>query len=473
MKKTNILLLVADQWRGDTLGCAGHEVVQTPNLDALAARGFCFKNAYSAVPSCIPARASLITGQSQNRTGIYGMGLGQKPMRDDYEHTLPGDLAQAGYHTQGIGKMHFHPQRALNGFHNTILDESGRVADPGFVSDYRSWFEENKPKGAGYRDHGLDWNCSWLARPTHLPEWLHPTHWTAEQSIRWLYRRDPNKPFFLMTSFARPHSPFDPPQVYFDLYQDLQMPAPYVGEWAQIHESPQDAASITAWRGKRTEREVQRARRGYYGSITFIDYQIGRLLHELQRYHREAYENTWIIFTADHGEMLGDHHLWRKTYGYEGSANIPLIVCPPPTWQGKRGIVLDAVVELRDLMPTILDICGIKIPETCDGLSFLPLLQGENPPWREYLHGEHCLCYSHEQAMHYLTDGKEKYIWFPYLGTEQLFDLVNDPGEEVDLAAKPEYKERLELWRKRLVSELAAREGLVKGGRLQKKPIPD
>lgn len=139
-------------------------------------QGLLFKNAYSAVPSCIPARASLITGQSQNRTGIYGMGLGQKPMRDDYEHTLPGDLAQAGYHTQGIGKMHFHPQRALNGFHNTILDESGRVADPGFVSDYRSWFEENKPKGAGYRDHGLDWNCSWLARPTHLPEWLHPTH---------------------------------------------------------------------------------------------------------------------------------------------------------------------------------------------------------------------------------------------------------------------------------------------------------
>lgn len=457
---------MTDQHRGDCLGCAGHPVLETPYLDELAGRGVRFEHAHTAVPSCIPARASLLTGMDQWHTGILGMGAGAPRMRSDYLYTLPGELAKAGYHTCGVGKMHFNPQRALNGFHSTILDESGRVESSGFVSDYRSWFEEHKTGSYGYRDHSVGWN-SWMARPSHLPEWLHPTHWTAEQAIRWLKRRDPEKPFFLKVSFARPHSPYDPPQVYYDMYRHREIPPPAVGDWAGIHDRPSDAVRTEAWRGRRRPEEVRRARAAYYGSITFIDHQIGRVLYELQKMDSQALSNTLIMFISDHGDMLGDHNLWRKTYAYEGSSRIPFILCPPRSWRIPGGRVLPQVVELRDVMPTLLDAAGLEIPPTCDGQSLLPLLRGESVSWREYLHGEHCTCYSPEQEMQYLTDGRRKYIWFPNLESEQFFDLTEDPTECQDLASEPSRATEVASWRSRLVEILAARDcGLVRDGRL-------
>ncbi|MDH7570641.1 MAG: sulfatase-like hydrolase/transferase, partial [Armatimonadota bacterium] len=193
-QKPNLLLIMTDQHRGDCLGCDGHPAVETPYLDQLAAEGTRFRRAYTAVPSCIPARATLITGMDAWHTGVLGMGRSRSYMHTRYRHTLPGELAAAGYHTQGIGKMHFNPQRALMGFHNTILDESGREESPRFKSDYRIWFERNKEGEYDYRGHSVDWN-SWMSRPSHLPEHLHPTYWTAQQAIEWLHRRDPTKPF--------------------------------------------------------------------------------------------------------------------------------------------------------------------------------------------------------------------------------------------------------------------------------------
>jgi choline-sulfatase len=465
-KRPNLLLIMTDQQRGDCLGSDGHPVVETPMLDELAAQGTRFRHAYSACPSCVPARASLMTGMSQWRTGILGMGAGQGPMAADYLHTLPSELAASGYHTQGIGKMHFHPQRALNGFHNTILDESLRVGSPGFRSDYMSWFDDHKVQGVGPIDHGIQWN-SWVARPTHLPEYLHPTHWTAEQGIQWLRRRDPNKPFFLKLSFARPHTPFDPPPFYYEMYRDALLPEPYIGDWSHIHDNAQDAAEVNAWRGRRTEAQIRRARACYYGSISFIDSQISRLSDDFKRTQIEAWRNTLIIFCSDHGEMLGDHNLWRKTYAYEGSARIPMIVRPPDSWDVPRGDVRDEVVELRDVMPTFLEAAGLPVPDTCDGVSMLPLARGERPEWRTYLQGEHSRAYSEEQAMFYLTDGREKYIWFPYLGTEQFFDLTTDPGECHDLSAREDLQQRVSAWRGRLTRELCARNSdMVRDGRL-------
>ena len=467
MKKQvpNVLLIMTDQHRFDALRCAGNPVLETPNLDWLAARGTLFTKAYTACPSCIPARASLITGMNQWHTGILGMGRGQGPMGVGFRHTLAGELARAGYHTQGVGKMHFHPQRALNGFHNTVLDESGRTGDPGFVSDYKAWFDANKPGDMDITDHGIDWN-SWMARPYHAPEFLHPTCWTVTESIRFLKERDPTRPFFLMTSFARPHSPYDPPQWYFDLYDRKQLPSASVGNWAACHDVPGDAARPDAWRGVRTPEEVHRARAGYYGQVHHIDHQIGRLLMALRRLGE--LDNTLILFTSDHGDMLGDHNLWRKTYAYEGSAHIPMIVAPPARLRAPKGQRVDAPVMLRDIMPTILDVVGLEIPETVDGLSMKPFLEGEEKvPWRGWVHGEHCTCYSEEQEMQYLTDGKMKYIWFPRLGVEQLFDLVNDPGETRNLADDPDAAPILRSWRNRMIEELEPRgAGLTDGDRL-------
>lgn len=464
MSATNVLLLMTDQHRADAVGCYGNKTVETPNLDWLASQGALFSQAYTPCPSCIPARASLISGMTPWNTGILGMGRGQGPMGVGFAHTLPGELANAGYHTCGVGKMHFFPQRALNGFHHTVLDESGRAEDPGFVSDYRQWFQTHKDGPYDITDHGIGWN-SWMARPYHAPEHLHPTNWTVNESIRFLNQRDPSKPFFLKTSFARPHSPYDAPPYYFNLYLNKKLPEPYVGDWASMHDDPSEAARPDAWRGIRSDEDIRRARAGYYGSITHIDHQIGRLLQHLVKIGQ--FDNTLIIFVSDHGDMLGDHHLWRKTYAYDGSARIPFIVkLPKSAGRPVQGRYDDPVV-LYDVMPTILDMVGLPVPESVDGVSLKKLLLEGGSLNRSYVHGEHSTCYSEEQEMQFLTDGKFKYIWFPRLGTEQLFDICDSFAETRNLAGEPEYAEELGKWRSRLIDILKPRgAGLVEDDRL-------
>jgi len=462
--RPNIILFMTDQQRGDHLGCDGHPVLETPHLDELAARGTRFRHAYSAVPSCLPARATLLTGMDQWHTGILGMGKGQGPVHNRFQYTMPGQLAEAGYHTCCAGKNHFEPARALNGYHQCLLDESGRMRD----SDYQRWFNAHAPAGAGFRDHGVDWN-SWVARPFHLPEYLHPTHWTAQTAFDFLTRRDPGKPFFLKCSFVRPHSPYDPPQPYWDMYKDREMPEPFAADWSDDwHGEPDTQNETNAWRARRSAEETRRARAAYAGSVTFIDHQIGWLLQEFSRFDREAYRNTLIVFLSDHGDMLGDHHLWRKTYAYEGSARVPMIVTPPLNWDVPRGQVRDEVIELRDVMPTLLEAGGAAIPETVDGRSMMPLVHArDDDRWRSHLVGEHIWCYDHEQANYYVTDGRTKYIWFPYLGREQLFDLTSDPGESRDLADEADHGTMLESWRGKLVAEFESRGcDLVRDGQL-------
>lgn len=464
----NILLVMTDQHRADSLGCYGHKLVETPNLDWLASQGTRFTHAYTPSPSCVPARASLLTGMDPWNTGILGMGEGQGPMGVGFTHTLPGELAKSGYHTVGVGKMHFYPQRSLNGFHETVLDESGREEDPGFVSDYRSWFRKQSNGAYDIVDHGIGWN-SWMARPYHAPEWLHPSVWTVNEALSFIGRRDPSKPFFLKVSFARPHSPYDAPAYYFDHYlkQEESIPDPYIGEWADRHEDPQEAVRTDAWRGRKRIEDIRRARSGYYGSITHIDHQIGRLFERLRK--NKLMDNTLILFVSDHGDMLGDHHLWRKTYAYEGSARIPLIIKLPGGRKADTPAEINSPVTLQDLMPTILDLTGVNVPETVDGVSLKRALEGDLTELgnREYIHGEHSTCYSEEQEMQYLTDGKFKYIWLPRLGIEQLFDLQHDLSEQVNLAELPDYQEVLLKWRSRLVERLAKRDrGLTENGQL-------
>jgi choline-sulfatase len=461
----NVLLLMVDQMRWDSLGCYGNSVIETPNIDYLAATGTLFRHAYTPSPSCIPARACLISGLNPWHAGILGMGGGQSGMGTGFAETLPGVFARHGYHTQGVGKMHFHPQRSLNGFHNTLLDESGR-AEPGFVSDYKQWFDANKTGDYQLSDHGISWN-SWMSRPYNLPEYLHPTNWTASQSIKFLDERDPTLPFFLKTSFARPHSPYDPPVYYFDMYNDpeKEIPQPFVGDWAGINDHPEDAADPDAYRGRRKPAEIRRARAGYYGSVSHIDHQIGKLLNALRK--RGLLEKTIILFTSDHGDMLGDHHLWRKTYAYEGSAHIPFIVRLPKPLRNAVQRDVDTPVTLYDVMPTLLDLAGLPVPSGLDGLSMRRQLFEENAGGRAYLHGEHSTCYSEEQEMQFLTDGRRKYIWFPRRDCEQFFDLTVDPKELHDLSKDPERQEEVTLWRDRLIQELDTRQaGLVEAGRL-------
>ena len=163
--RPNIILITTDQQRGDCLGCDGHSVIETPYLDELAEDGARFPHAYTSVPSCTPARAGILTGMDQWNHGRLTM-TGADPL--EYPATLPGELAKAGYHTQAVGKMHFAPQRRLYGFHNMVLDESGR-REGDFISDYHEWFDENKDGPYGYRDHSVDWNSCCLLYTSPSP----------------------------------------------------------------------------------------------------------------------------------------------------------------------------------------------------------------------------------------------------------------------------------------------------------------
>ncbi|HLS63053.1 MAG TPA: arylsulfatase, partial [Ruania sp.] len=463
-ERPNVWFVMTDQQRWDSMGYAGNDVIETPNLDQLAAEGCWFEHAYSATPSCIPARASLMTGQDPWHTGILGMGEGQGPAQC-LENTLPETLSRAGYHTQAVGKLHVHPQRALIGFHNTILDESGRREHPDTLSDYDRWLQREVPD-ASTDSHGVGWN-SLHSRAWHLSERQHPTYWTATESIDFLRRRDPSKPFFLMTSFARPHSPYDPPEPLLNQYLDADLPEPWIGDWAAHHAVTSWAPD--SWRGVRSPAQVHRTRAGYYGAITHIDQQIGRIRFNLAR--QGLLENTIIVFTSDHGDMQGDHHLWRKTYAYEGSAHIPMMVVLPKPVRDRYGIEpgsrSTAPVCLQDVMPTILDACGIETPDSVDGRSMLPVVADPSAPWRTAVHGEHSTCYHPSQEMQYLTDGRQKYIWFAQDGAELLFDLVTDPHEERDRATDPAYADALEHWRRQLVEIFEARDcGWTENGRM-------
>lgn len=455
--KPNIILITADQMRRDCLGIANHPVVETPYLDMMARNGIFCSKAYTAVPSCIASRAAILTGLSQRNHGRVGYEDG---IKWNYDCSLPGEFAKAGYHTQAVGKMHVYPSRSLMGFHNVVLHDgflpNRRYNTPAYAwggqcDDYLPYLKQQLGYEADLPDHGIECN-SWISRPWTLPEHIHPTNWVVTESIDFLRRRDPDKPFFLHSSFFHPHPPFVPPQVYFDQYINQKIPEPVIGDWAEHEDRDRSGLIINCEKGIINRTALERAQAAYYGLITHIDHQIGRLLRVLMEYGVQ--DNTIILFASDHGEMLGDHNLFRKSMPYEGSSAVPFIIYDPGNLlNGLRGRVLDSPVELRDIMPTLLDIAGIEIPATIDGKSILESLNGKK--WREYIHGEHEYGIN---SNHFIVTGKEKYIWFSQTGREQYFDLENDPQEMHNLFGNSSYSDKVCRLRNFLVKELENRE---------------
>ena len=457
--RPNILLIMTDQHRADALGADGNKVIRTPNLDQLAAEGARFRRAYVSLPSCTPGRASLLTGMSPWGHGMLGYGT----IAQRYRFEMPRMLREAGYYTVGVGKMHFTPQRNGHGFERLALEETWYKDR--FTCDYRAWLAKEAP-GVDCDASGLGYNDRRAIAWPHREEY-HPTYWTAQQGIDFLNSYRGAEPFFLKVSFQRPHCPYDPPPRWMKAYEDADLPKAAVGKWAQeeygkfTNPKPADAP-----RGNLDAAIVRNMRQGYYGAISFVDEQIGRVLDALRK--RGAMENTLIIFCADHGEMAGDQHLWRKTYAYEGSSRIPLII----RWgsrvlQAFRGQAHGYPVELRDILPTFLHLAGVRMPDEMEGRDLLPLLGGMNSGWREYLDLEHATCYYPENCWTGLVDKRQKYVYHAYTGKEQLFDLERDPQELVDLSTDADHATDLTKWRERMVRHLALRgEEWVKGDKL-------
>lgn len=464
-QQPHIILLMSDQHRGDALHCMGNPSVISPHLDALAQDGTLFTNGYVSTPSSTPGRAGLLTGLSPWHHGMLGYGR----VAEQYRYEMPRMLRELDYYTFGIGKMHWFPQKTRHGFHATLVDESGRVESDEFISDYRLWFQLQAPglnpdaTGIGWNDHG--------SGVYQLPERLHPTVWTGETACELIRNyRNGEQPLFLKVSFARPHSPYDPPKRLLDEYAQREVPAPWVGEWCQDKAYAQQVDPTTASKdapfGNFGEAYAQESRRHYYANVTFIDEEIGKLIQLLKE--KGMYDNALICYVSDHGDMLGDHHHWRKTYPYEGSTHIPYLVKWPSNYHFAKGEKREQPVELRDLLPTFLEVAGGKVPDDMDGMSLLKLMNGEGAAWRKYIDLEHATCYSADNYWCALTDGRVKYVWRFHTGEEELFDLSKDPHELKNMVGNKAYKKKLNELRQAMVLHLSERgEEFVKDGRLQ------
>lgn len=451
--RPNIILIMTDEMRGDCMGFTGHPDVKTPYLDSLASEGIYYPNAYSSCPTCVPARAVLHTGLSPKGCGRVGYEDG---VEWNYGCVMAGEIAKSGYYTQEVGKMHVHPLRSNLGFNHVDLHDGylheyryGRVPyseNQLVADDYFYWLKNEKGIGCDVTDTGIDCN-SWVARPWIYEEKYHPTNWAVTRSIDFLRRRDPRQPFFLMTSFVRPHAPFDAPQCYFDMYKDKELREPSMGDWNDTEALKEKGRMYNSRTGSIDKELIRQQRVGYYACITHVDHQIGRLIMALIEH--QVYDNTVIIFTSDHGDMMADHCQFQKAKPYQGSIHIPMIISGPERIIGKRHTVNQDLVELRDVFPTFMDVIESPIPSTVEGKSMLKGIE------RDYLHGEHTLG---DESHQFIVTKKDKYIWFSQTGVEQYFSLHEDPYETHNGIKDSQYQERIVELRQILIQELSTRE---------------
>ena len=465
--RPHVLLISTDHWPAALLGCAGHPVIQTPTLDEMARCGTRFTNAYSECPVCIPARRSLMTGLNPRSHGDRTFQT-TLPMPD--VPTLADCFRDAGYQSYAVGKLHVFPQRARIGFDDVVLAEEGRP-HWGVWDDYDVFLGEQGHAGKQFL-HGMS-NNQYSARPWHLAEETHVTNWSTREMSRMIRRRDPTRPGFWYLSYTHPHPPLVPTQVYWDLYRDVEPEWPHYGDWVPRHwHTDPDARLAATRRGTfegtpqppakspeslssrivqqhaqwhvRTPTEIRTALRAFYALCTQIDHQLRIVIGTLRE--EGLLSNTIIMFTADHGDMLGNHGLWAKRLYYEYSANVPMILVGAKA--GERvaaGATDDRLVGLQDVMPTLLGLAGIECPDGCDGQ---PMLTGEN---REHLYAE---CNEGEMAARMIHDGRHKLLYFAAGNRKQLFDLVDDPHELKDLSESPEHADTLERLTETLVGEL-------------------
>ena len=414
MSRPNILLITTDQQRFDTIHALGNKFIYTPHLNWLADEGITFERCYSDSPICMPARATIMTGKHGYNHGLTGHSDGVKPMESGF--TLPGILTQNGYQTRAQGKMHFAPMRANYGFEHMELP-----------FDYYRYMAENTnlgiPKGHGVGENEVEPVIS------TVDEVHSATYWTVKRSIDFLETRDDTRPFFMWTSFTKPHPPLDPCANYWSLYQNKSLPEPIYGDWSkELSEAPQGfyAASYLLNNVHRMSKEqLLDVKRAYYACITQVDYTLGLLFARMREMN--LLENTWIIFTSDHGDMMGDHNMGAKSVFLEGSAHIPMIVRPPKAReQSLSGKRCSSLVTLADVMPTILNAANVQTDTEMDGEDMIKFVTGEHKDRTFY---GNCS----DMYFSVMEDGY-KYMCTRTDGEELMFNMENDPHEQVNLA---------------------------------------
>lgn len=473
-KRKNVLLIVVDQWRGDTLRATGHETIRTPNIDALIAESVTFRRHFTVASPCGPARASLLTG-------LYAMN------HRAVQNTIPLDRRHTNLAME-VRKGGWDP--ALVGYTTTTPDPREWPAmDPGFtvlgdlmhgwrpvgafeprMEAYFAWVASQGyelpevrtdiwlPEGVSEDELGA------TRKPARIPAHLSDTAWFTERALTYLLGAA-KRPWFLHLGYYRPHPPFAASAPYHDMYKADDAPAPIRGSsWqdeAMQHPLLDYYLGYTERKkffenGRGLARdmsvsEVRQMRATYYGLISECDHHIGRVLQHLR--DSGQWNDTLIILTSDHGEMLGDHYLLGKTGYFDQSFHIPLIVRDPDASADRtRGMMVDAFTESVDIMPTVLQWLGLTVPRTVDGQSLLGFVREGAAPadWRRHVHYEYDyrnIYYSQpeeflgvgmdEASLAVIQDEQHKYVHFTRLPA-LYFDLVRDPRQLANLANHPE-----------------------------------
>ncbi len=428
---SNILYIMADQLAASVLSAYGHKLVKTPNLDRLAARGAVFENAYSPNPICASSRFAMMSGQYSSRIEAFDNASEFPAAVPTFAHYL----RSLGYATCLSGKMHFVGPDQLHGFEERVTTDI-YPSDFGWTADWEKKVEPYAPSQMSMRGIVESGQCVRSLQMDYDDD-------VANQSVQWLFdhvRRSDDRPFLLVSSFTHPHNPFTISKEFWDLYDDAEIDMPTVpfipfeerDPWSQRYYKliRQDEHIVT-------DAHIRSARHAYYGMVSYLDQRVGQLIDALEK--TGTFDNTVIVFTADHGDMLGERGMWYKFNPYQGSIRVPLFISAPG---GKAGQRVSANCGLVDMLPTLLDLAtGGKPPELvdhCDGHSLANWLHGTDAAWKD----EALIEFTSEGVYapaFILRKGKYKYVYCEG-DPGMLFDMENDPHELRNLCQEHEFK---------------------------------
>ncbi|MBM3187380.1 MAG: DUF4976 domain-containing protein [Chloroflexi bacterium] len=452
-RRPNILWICTDQQRWDTIHALGNQTIRTPHLDRLVSEGVAFTQAYCQCPICTPSRASFLTGLYPSSIHVNRNGNAYFP---EGITLITRTLADEGYDCGLVGKLHL---SAAEGRVEARPDDGYQVFHWSHHPQPETfWPTEQHAYQQWLRDQGVDWDQAygqasangWTVQEGYRPgieARYHQTTWCAEETIAFM-REERDGPWLMSVNPFDPHPPLDPPAEYLERMVVADMPMPlFIPEEL---ESQLDFAGIdhqTELPSSPYDYEAQRMVAAYYAQIELIDVQVGRMLRALEESGQR--ENTLVIFTSDHGEMLGDHGLRLKGCRfYEGAVHVPLIIAWPGRF--KAGLRSDALVELTDLTPTLLEATGLSAPEEMHGRSLLPILTGQQDPshHREFVRCEYhdALQRPHASHANMIYDGRFKLVVYHGHEIGELYDLQEDPHEFRNLWYDPDHADvRFEL----------------------------
>ncbi|MDW8221738.1 MAG: sulfatase [Gemmatales bacterium] len=427
-ERYNVLFVMADDLN-NALGCYGHPLVRSPNVDRLAKIGVVFERAYCQFPLCNPSRASLLTGKRPDTTKVLDNTVHFRKHHPEVV-TLPQLFRKHGYWVGRVGKI----------FHYGVPTQIGTDG----LDDKPSWDQVVNPIGRDKHEESKIFSLvpgqfggvlSWLAAEGTDEEQTDGIG--ATEAIK-LLEKNHDRPFFLAVGFYRPHTPFVAPRKYFDLYPLEKISLPYVPADHRKKGPAPAFASARPEQDRMTEELRKQAIQAYFASISFMDAQLGRLLDALERFG--VRERTIIVFTSDHGYHLGEHGLWQKMSLFENSARVPLIVAVPKAkGNGQRCM---RTVELLDLYPTLAELCGFSIPGHVEGRSLCALLNDPQAKWDKTAYTQVTRGNGGTNMGRSVRTERYRYTeWNEGKGGVQLFDYEKDPAELTNFAGRPEYAE--------------------------------